>query len=224
MLFLRQVWTIAAKDLLLEARSRERIVGMFTFAVLVAVIFSFSLDVTVQPLRISGAMIWVTIFFSGMLGLGRSFGLEQEQDALVGVLLTPIDRSALYLGKFIANFLILAATIAVIFFVYGLFFQFPFLSYPLGISLTVLFGAVGFMAIGTIFSAIAIATRLGDTILPIVIIPLLFPVIVFGTSATQRLLMGRPISEVAGNIRMLAAFALIFLIVGALIFGSVVEE
>lgn len=224
MTFVRQVMTIAGKDLLLEARSRERVVGMFTFAVLVAVVFSFSLDATVQAVRIAGAMLWVTILFAGMLGLGRSFTLEREQEALTGILLTPIDRSALFLGKLIANLVLLVATTIVIFLVYALFFQLPLGGALGGLALIAVLGCIGFMAVGTLFSAVAASTRLGDTLLPILLLPLLFPVVVFGTSATQLLLLGRPLVEVYGNVRMLGAFALIFVIVGALIFGWVVEE
>lgn len=224
MRFFKQVAVIAGKDLRLEMRSRERIVGMVTFAVLVAVIFSFSLDATVQPIRVAGAMLWVTILFAGMLGLGRSFSLEKEQDALIGVLLTPIDRSALYLGKLIANLTLLAATVVVIFLAYALFFQLPLNRSAGWIALITLCGCVGFMAIGTLFSAIAASTRLGDTLIPIILLPLLFPVVVFATSATQRLLVGRPFAEVAGNLRVLAAFAVIFVVVGAIAFASVVEE
>ena len=224
MTFIRQVATIAGKDLRIEMRSRDRLVGMLTFAILVALVFSFSLDPSIQPLRLGGAMLWVTILFVGMLGLGRSFSLEQEQDAMVGVLLTPIDRSALYLGKFLANLVLLTATVLVIFLTYGLFFQLPINRATGGIALITFFGCVGFMAIGTLFSAITSSTRLGDTLLPIIILPLLFPVVVYATSATQLLLVGRPLSEVDGNLRILGAFALIFLVVGALIFGSVVED
>lgn len=224
MTFMRQIFTIAGKDLLLEVRSRERVVGMFTFAVLVAVVFSFSLDPTVQAIRIAGAMLWVTILFAGMLGLGRSFTLEKEQDALVGILLTPVDRSAFFLGKFLANLVLLLATTLVIFLVYGLFFQLPLGGAWAGLGMIALFGCIGFMAVGTLFSAVAASTRLGDTLLPILLLPLLFPVVVFGTSATQLLLLGRPLLEVYGNVRMLAAFALIFVVVGALVFGWVVED
>lgn len=224
MAYLRQIFAIAAKDLRLELRSRERLIGMVTFAVLVGVVFSFSLDPSVQATRISGAVIWVTILFAGMLGLGRSFALEKEQDALVGILLTPISRSAIFLGKFLANLVLLLATSAVIFLIYALFLGLPMAASAGGLALVTFLGCVGFMALGTIFSAIALNTRMGDTLIPILLIPLLIPVIIFGTSATQWLIIGRPFEEIAGNIRMLAAFDLIFVAVCAMIFGAVVEE
>lgn len=219
-----QVLAIAGKDLRLEMRSRERIVSMLTFAVLVAVVFSFSLDPTIRARGIAGAMLWVTILFAGMLGLGRSFSMEREQDAMTGLLLAPLDRGALYLGKLIANLVLLLATEALIFPVYGLFFQFDFTRELGGLALVVLLASVGFMALGTLFSAIAANTRLGETLLPILLIPLLLPVVIFAAGATQRLLVGRPLAEAMASVRMLAAFDLIFLVLGTLVFAAVVEE
>lgn len=233
--FVRQSLQVAGKDLLLEFRSRERFISMLTFAVLVAVVFSFSLDPTVRvevaPERyapigrsIGGAMLWVTILFAGMLGLGRSFSLEREQDALIGILLAPIDRGVLFVGKFIANLTMLVIAVVALFFVYGLFFQLPLGQAMGGLVLVTLLACVGFMALGTLFSAVAASTRLGDSLIPIVLLPLLIPVVVFAAGATQRLLEGRPLDDVLANVRMLAAFDLIFLIVCTLVFGSVVEE
>ena len=95
---------------------------MATFAVLVAVVFSFALDPTVRSTDIAGAMLWVTVLFAGTLGLGRSFALEREADALTGVLVSPVPRGAVFLGKFLANLLVVLAVEAVIFPVYALFF------------------------------------------------------------------------------------------------------
>ncbi|CAN5687513.1 heme exporter protein CcmB [soil metagenome] len=222
--FLGQVAAIAGKDLRLEMRSRERIVAMLTFAILVAVVFSFSLDPTIRARGLSGAMIWVTIIFAGMLGLGRSFSLEQEQDAMTGLLLTPIDRGALFLGKFASNLVLLMVTVAVIVPVYALFFRLELGGAVGGLVVVLALACVGFMALGTLFSAIAMNTRLGETLLPILLVPLLLPVVIFGAGATQRLLVGRPLDEVMSSVRMLGAFAVIFVVVGFLVFSSVIEE
>jgi heme exporter protein B len=221
--FLRHSLIIAGKDLAIELRARERIISMLTYAVLVAVVFSFSLDVAVRARTIAGAMIWVTILFSGMLGLGRSFSVEREQDTLIGVLLTPIDRGSLYFGKLLSNLaLLLTATVA-IYLVYALFFQLV-LSQVAGLALVTFLACIGFMALGTLFSAIAASTRMGDTLLPIMLLPLLIPVVIYGAGSTQDLLVNRPLAEVMGSVRMLAAFDLIFVLVCTAIFGSVMEE
>jgi heme exporter protein B len=222
--YLAHVAAIARKDLLLELRSRERLVTTGVFAVLVAVVFSFALDPTVRARSIAGAMLWVTVLFAGTLGLGRSFSAEREQETLTGVLLAPIDRGALYLGKFAANLALLVLVELVIFPVYGLFFQLGFVGSVGALALVVLLGSVGFIALGTLFSAIAAHTRLGDMLLPILLLPLLLPVVIFATGATQRLLVGRPASEVMGSIKVLLGFDIVFLIVCTLVFGAVMEE
>ena len=222
--FFAQAWAVARKDLLLEVRSRERVISMATFAVLVAVVFSFALDPAVQARSIAGAMIWVTVLFAGTLGMGRAFALEREADALTGVLVSPVDRGALFLGKWAANLVVVLAVEAVIFPVYALFF-----GLSLGRSLPALMAVVvlatlGFIALGTLFGAIAAHTRLGETLIPILMLPLLIPVVIFAASATQRLLAGRPVSEISSQLRMLTAFDLIFLFVCTAVFGAVLEE
>src|SRR5688500_12021638 len=169
-------------------------------------------------------MLWVTVLFAGTLGLGRSFALEHEADALTGVLVSPVPRGAVFLGKFLANLVVVLAVEAVIFPVYALFFGLRFAGALGGLVLVVVLATVGFMALGTLFSAMAAHTRMGETLLPILLLPLLIPVVIFAASATQRLLAGRPLAEVGGNLRMLLAFDLIFLFLCTAVFGSAVEE
>jgi heme exporter protein B len=224
MSFFAQMWAVARKDLLLELRSRERVLSMATFAVLVAVVFSFALDPSVRAREIAGAMIWVTVLFAGTLGMGRAFALEREADALTGVLVSPVDRGALFLGKWLANLTVVLVVEAVIFPVYGLFFGLPYgRSLPALVAVVVL-ATLGFIALGTLFGAIAAHTRLGETLLPILMLPLLIPVVIFAASATQRLLAGRPVAEITSQLRMLAAFDLVFLFVCTALFGAVLEE
>jgi heme exporter protein B len=222
--FFAQAWAVARKDLLLEARSRERVVSMATFAVLVAVVFSFALDPAVRARSIAGAMIWVTVLFAGTLGMGRAFALEREADALTGVLVSPVDRGALFLGKWFANLLVVLAVEAVIFPVYGLFFGLPYGRALPGLVAVVVLATLGFIALGTLFGAIVAHTRLGETLLPVLLLPLLIPVVIFAASATQRLLAGRPVAEISSQLRMLGAFDLVFLFVCTAIFGAVLEE
>ena len=222
--FLAQAWAVARKDLLLEVRSRERFVAMATFAMLVAVVFSFALDPGVQARTIAGAMLWVTVLFAGMLGLGRSFALEREAEALTGVMLSPAPAGAVFLGKLLANLAVVLAVEAVIFPVYALFFGLRYGGALGGLVLVVVLATVGFMTLGTLFAAVAAHTRLGDTLLPILLLPLLLPVVIFAASATQRLLVGRPFAEIEGSLRMLLAFDLVFLFVCTAVFGAAVEE
>lgn len=222
--FLRQVAIIAGKDLTLELRSRGRIASMLVFAALVAVIFSFALDPTEPPRAIAGAMLWVTVLLGALLGLGRGHAVDLEEDALTGLLLTPVDRGAFYLGKFAANLVLLLATEAVIFPVFALFFQLQLWGPLPGLALVVLLASVGIVAAGTLFGSIAGSTRLGETLLPVLLLPLVIPVVIYAASATQRLLVGRPLAEVGGSLRMLLAFDIVFLVVCTLVYPAVVEE
>ncbi len=224
MSFFAQMWAVARKDLLLELRSRERVLSMATFAVLVAVVFSFALDPSVRAREIAGAMIWVTVIFAGTLGMGRAFALEREADALTGVLVSPVDRGALFLGKWLANLAVVLVVEAVIFPVYGLFFGLPYGRSLPALAAVVVLATLGFIALGTLFGAFAAHTRHGETLLPILMLPLLIPVVIFAASATQRLLAGRPVAEISSQLRMLAAFDLVFLFVCTALFGAVLEE
>ncbi|HET7233670.1 MAG TPA: heme exporter protein CcmB [Longimicrobium sp.] len=222
--FLAQVWAVARKDLLLEARSRERLMSMATFAVLVAIVFSFAVDPAVRARSIGGAMIWVTVLFAGTLGMGRGWALEREAEALTGVLLAPVDRGALFLGKWLANMAVVLAVEALVFPVFGLFFNLGFQGSLAALVAVVVLATVGFIALGTLFGAIAAHTRLGETLIPILLLPLLAPVVIFASAATQRLLVGRPVSDVVSQLKMLGAFDLVFLFVCTALFGAVMEE
>jgi heme exporter protein B len=222
--FFADALAIAGKDLRIELRSRERLVAMAVFAVLVAVVFAFSLDPTVRALTVAGAMLWVTVLFAGMLGLSRSFALEREEDVLTALVLAPVDPRAIFVGKLLGNLVIVLGVALVIFPVFGLFFGLPMGRAAAGLAAVVVLATIGFMALGTLFSAMTVHTRLGETLLPILLLPLMIPVVIFAASATQRLLVGRPVAEVAGSLRMLLAFDLIFLIGCAVVFPAALEE
>src|SRR4051812_32141829 len=175
--FLAQLWAVARKDLLLEARSRERLLSMGTFAVLVAVVFSFAVDPSIRARSIAGAMIWVTVLFAGTLGLGRSFALEREAEALTGVLLAPVDRGALFLGKWLANLAIVLAVEALIFPVFALFFNLSFQGSLAALVAVVVLAAAGVIPLGALFGAIAAHTRLGRDPVPPPLLPPPTPVI-----------------------------------------------
>ncbi len=223
--YLRQIGAIVWKDLVVELRTRERVAAMGGFTVLVGILFNYALDPTVvEPQAIAAGLIWMTIVFGGMLGLGRTFTLEAEEGAFQGILLSPIPRDAIYLGKVVANFIILTVVTALIFAVFALFFGLQFGGHPLALSGVVLLGILGFVAIGTLFSAISSGTSMGDTLLPILVFPLMIPMVIYGVTATSSLFAGLPVSEVDGNIRMLGAFAAVALFAGAGLFQFVVEE
>ena len=219
------VWAVAHKDLQVEFRTHERLISMGAFTVLVGVLFNFSIDTAVvRPQDIAAALIWMTIIFGGLLGMGRTFRLEEEDGALSGILQSPIPLDALYLGKVLSNFVLLSVMAALVFVVFGAFFRLQFSGSPVILVAVVSLGVLGFVSLTTLFSAMATRSSMGESLLPVLVFPLLVPVIVYGTTATDRLFAGRPVAEVTGNLRMLAAFAIIFTVAGAWLFRFVIEE
>ncbi len=225
MSYVDQIRAIVWKDLLLELRTRERIVAMGAFAVLAAVLFNYAIDKTaVRPQDVAAGLIWMTIVFGGLLGVGRTFHLEAQDGALQGVLTSPAPKDAVFLGKTLSNFILLYAVSLLVVAVFMLFFQLELGTSPLMLALALGLGALGFVALGTLFAAVSSGTRMGETLLPILVFPLLLPVVVYGAGATGRLLALRPVSEVEGNLRMLGAFALMAVAAGAILFRFVVED
>lgn len=219
------VWAIARKDLLVEFRTLERLTAMGAFVVLIGILFNFSIDTTVvRPQDIATGLIWMTIIFGGMLGMGRTFSLEEQDGALTGILQSPIPLDALYLGKVLGNFVLLSVMVALVFLVFGMFFGLTFAGSLVSLVGVVASGVLGFVALTTLFSAMTTRSSMGEGLLPVLIFPLLVPVIVYGTTATNRLFAGRPFAEVDGNLRMLAAFAIGSTVVCAWLFRFVIEE
>ena len=225
MTYLRQLGAIVWKDLVVELRTRERTLSMAGFTVLVGILFNFAVDPTVVRIQdVASGLLWMTIVFGGMLGLGRTFQLEAEEGAFQGVLMSPAPKDAVFLGKMAANFVLLFLVTLLVLAVFGLFFDLDYGARPAVLLLVMALGILGFVALGTLFSAVSSGTHMGETLLPILVFPLLVPMVVYGVGATGRLLSGRPVAEVAGNINMLAAFAIVALAAGAVLFRFVVED
>jgi heme exporter protein B len=224
-LYLRQIRAIVWKDLLLELRTRERFVAMGSFAVLAGVLFNYSLDTArVAPQDVAAGLIWMTLIFDGLLGVGRTFHLEAQDGAMHGVLMSPAPKDAVYLGKTFANFALLFPVALLVLGVFWLFFGLDLGSSPAVLVLTLALGSLGFVALSTLFAAVSSGTHMGETLLPLLVFPLLVPMMIYGVGATGRILIGRPVAEVLGNVRMLGAFALVALAAGAVLFRFVVED
>ena len=224
-LYLRQIKVIFWKDLLLEFRTKERFIAMAAFAVLTGILFSYTLDTTrLRPQDVAAGLIWMTIVFGGLLGVGRTFHLENQDGAFQGILMSPVPRDAVFLGKTLANFLLVYVIAILVLGVFTFLFALEIRSSVWALLLALALGSLAFVALGTLFAAVSSGTRMGETLLPILVFPLLLPVVIWGGVVTGRLLAGRPVSEVLGSIRLLGAFALVAVAAGALLFRFVVED
>jgi heme exporter protein B len=222
---LRDAWTLAGKDLLIEFRSRTALLSSGVFTVMVLLVFNFGRDPTaVAAVDLAPSVLWVTFTFAAMLALNRAFQLELENQALDGLLLSPASRTSLYLGKLLANLVFVALVEAL-----GLPLFVLFFNVSLGGALAPLIGivalaTVGFVAVGTLFSAMVVRTRFAELMLPVLVLPFLLPPLIGAVQITARLLQGRPLSEVQGWLKLLAAYDIVFVIAAALLFPYTVEE
>jgi heme exporter protein B len=188
MQFLRAAWLVTRKDLVIEFRSREIVYTTLFFAVSTLLVFSFGFVRDGRAVDDAAAgILWVAIAFSGTLALGRAFERERQNETLRGLLMSPIPRPALYVGKLSGILLLLAAVEAVIVPMVGLMFQAPLFRYPLLLTGLLATGTLGFAAVGTLFAAMLVRTRSRDVLLPILLYPITVPVIIAGVRGTAAL-------------------------------------
>jgi heme exporter protein B len=222
--FLKKVWAIVKKDVLAELRTKEMFSSMFIFALLVIVIFNFAFDPGMEYVTdVAPGILWVAFTFAGILGLNRSFVQEQENNCLQGMMLTPIDRGAIYLGKFLGNllFMMLVELMALPLFV--LFFNLSILPQLPLMILVMILSTIGFAAVGTLFSAMSVTTRTREVMLPILLFPVVVPVIIAAVKTTGKILGGKGIDDIIPWVKLLTGFDIIFLVVCLLTFEYVVE-
>jgi len=220
---LAKIIAILWKDMLTEFRTREIIVSVFVFALLVMVIFSFAFGTGVDITEsIAPGILWVALTFGGVTGLNRIFAVEKENSRLEGLMLCPVDRAVIYWGKLAASFTFMMAVAIVVTPIFLALFNLP-LFLP-GLALIIVLASLGFAAVGTLFSALAVNTRARDIMLPILFLPVVVPVIIAAVKATAPVLAGRPWADMLIWLQILIAFDIIYVVIATLVFGFVVEE
>lgn len=216
---------IARKDLAIEFRTRTAFFSAVVFALLAIVIFFFAWDPTaVAAVDLAPGVLWVIFTFSGLLGLHRSFGVEMADRAIDGLLGAPIPREAIYLGKAMANLGFVLAVQAIAIPAIVLFYDMPLGGRALALAGIAVLAAVGLVAVGTLFAAMAVNTRLGELLLPMLSLPFFVPIVIPAAQATARLLAGRPAAEAVGWLKILLAFDLVFVAACMLAFPHTLEE
>ena len=223
--FFIQLWAILWKDIRYELRSRQTWIGMGMFALLVLLIFNFTYDLRSDiVMSVAPGALWVAFIFASLLGLGRTIAAEREHGSLDRLLLTPVDRKAIYLAKLLGNLLFIGVVEIVALPVFAIMFNLPMFQTHILVMLIpiVLLGALGIASVGTLFSVMAAVTRARELLLPILVFPLIVPVVISAVRATTVLFV--PSATEPPWLSLLIAFDVIFLSVSTLLFQYVVEE
>ncbi|MFN2225909.1 MAG: heme exporter protein CcmB, partial [Anaerolineae bacterium] len=211
MAYLRKVAAIVWKDIVAELRTKEMFSTMFVFAVLVIVIFNFAFDLRISGERVrqvAPGALWVAFAFAGILGLNRAFVAEKDRGCLEGLLLAPMDHTAIYFGKMLSTILFMLVVEILMLPVFTIFFGVNL--FDLRLLLIVLMGTVGFAGVGTILSAMTAQTRAREVLLPILLLPVAAPVLIAAVKATAGILDGLSMGEMVLWLQLLVAFDLIF--------------
>lgn len=225
MKFFERVWPIVWKDMITELRTKEVLISMCFFAFLVLIIFNFAFFTGLgQQEGILSGMLWVAFIFSGLLGLNQTFGSEKDRGSLQGLLLCPVSRSAIYMGKLIGNFLFMAIMEVLILVLFAILFRVDILGILGPLSLVILLGTLGFVFVGTIFSAMSVNAKAREILLTIILFPIVVPLVIASVKATEKILQGTPFSEIYGWLKILLAFDIVFFLVSLWAFDFVLEE
>ncbi len=220
---LRKVFFIAWKDILSESRTRDILTSVAVFALLTIVIFNFAFEPGSETARlVAPGILWATFTFAGVLALGRAFMLEREKGCLEGLMLCPVDRDVIYLGKMLGSFFFMLAVEVVVIPIFLMLFDLPLFMPRLGL-ITVL-ATVGFVSVGTLFAALAVNTRARDVLLPILFLPIISPLIIAAVKASGLVLEGQSWGALSSWLQIMAAFDVVFVVVSALVFEYVIEE
>jgi heme exporter protein B len=223
--FLRALSAITWKDISAELRSRELLTAMLVFSLLVILIFNFALDLdpaTRKQSTITAGVLWVIFTFAGTLGLNRSMATEKDRGCMDGLLLAPVDRSAIYFGKALSNLVFMLLVEVIVLPVYSLLYNINLFN-P-GLLLVILLGSIGYVAVGTLLSAMAVQARTRDVLLPILLFPVVLPVVLAAVKASTGFLDNLPMSEISPWLNLLIVYDIIFTSVAFMVFDFVVEE
>jgi heme exporter protein B len=220
-----KIWAIFRKDLLVELRTKDTLNSMLFFGVVVLVIFNFALESLRDTIRSAvPGVLWASFAFSGTLGLNRMFAAEKENGCLQGLLMVPVDRGFIYFGKMLAAavFMFIAE---IIIFVFGLVFfnltiwrEIPYLI------LVFFVGTLGFTAVGTLLSAVAVNTKLREVLLPLILFPVVLPILVNAVEATSIILNSQDYGALRLPLTIMSVFTIVFGTISYLLFEHVLED
>ena len=226
MSFLTAVWLVTRKDLLIEIRSREILYTTLFFAVSCVLVFAFGFVREGRAVEEAAAgILWIAVAFAGTLALGRAFERERQSETLRALLMAPIDRPALYVGKLLGILLLLGAVEVIVVPLIALMFQAPMFRAPLLMVGLLAAGTIGFTAVGTLFAAMLVRARSRDVLLPVLLYPITVPVIIAGVRGTAALLQPEiDLPMARAWLAMLVFFDVVFVTLALWTFEPVMTE
>lgn len=217
------MWTILHKDLRLELRTREALSALIVLVLLIVLVFTFAMEPE-GAAAAAPALLWVTFIFAGLLSVQRAFLIERESGGWYGLLLSPLDRGAIFLAKMVGNLVVLALAQLVLIVLLGVLLGVTAPRAPLAFVLVNLLGLIGFSALATLFAAISVRLRARELLLPLLVLPLLVPLVICAVEASRIVLAGGSAASAAVWLRVLASFDVIFTVSGWMLFEGLVRE
>ena len=223
-MFARRAWAVVWKDLLVERRSKETLNALAFFSLLLLFVFQFALGPDRERLAgVLPGLLWLGFVLAGLLGLGRTFVAERENDCWEGLLLAPGDKSAIYVGKLAGNLLLMLAVEAMLLVLFAVFFNLDLAGVLPALGLVVVLGTLGLAAVGTLFAAMTANLRARELLFPVLLLPVQVPVLLATVKATEAVLAGEPLGAVAHWLQLLAAADVVYVTAGVLTFDFVLE-
>jgi heme exporter protein B len=224
-ILMNKIWAVFRKDVLLELRTKDTLNSMLFFGVVVLVIFNFAMESLRDSIQMSvPGILWVSFAFSGTLGLNRMFAAEKENGCLQGLLMVPMDRGIIYLGKMLAATIFMLLTEIIIFVFSLVFFNLTVWSEIPYLVLVFFIGTLGFTAVGTLLSAVAVNTRLREVFLPLILFPIVLPIIVNAVEATNIILNTTDYKALRLPLTIMSTFTIVFGTISYLLFEHVLED
>ncbi|MBN2525778.1 MAG: heme exporter protein CcmB [Deltaproteobacteria bacterium] len=223
--WIQSAWCIYKKDLLIERKSGQIVPTTFVFALLVVVLSAFAFDLNKAAATTTGAgALWIAICFAGVLAVSRSYLKERDMGVWSGLLLTPASKTGFYLGKMmgLSTFLLLVAILLLP--LVELFFHVPLLSHLHLVAPVLLLGILGFCAAGALFGAMIVRTSVRDLVLGIILLPLVSPVLILCSKATQLAVSGASLGAVMEYLQLVAVVDILFLVIGMWLFEALMED
>jgi heme exporter protein B len=222
--YARRALTVAWKDLLVERRSKETLNALLFFSLALLFVFQFALGPDRERLAgVLPGLLWLGFILSGVLGLGRSFQVERENDCWEGLLLVPGDKSAVYLGKLAGSLVLMLVVEALVLALFVLFFNVDLGPVLPGLAVVIALGTVGIAAVGTLFAAMTAQVRARELLFPVLLLPVLVPVLLATVKATEALLQRESLASVSPWLTLLVAADVVYLAIGVLTFDVVLE-